>query len=100
MEPMIAVRMTMRERESLTWDDMANRDVPVPKTVARGRLWVTCEATAAQWATVARYADGQAEHWADDIGVTGEELAGVRRDAARCRRVAERIRSAVAGGAA
>jgi len=96
---MITVRMTRQEQAALTWDDLRHRGVPVPATVAAGRLWMTCEAAARDWEAIARYAAGQAEHWEDDIGVTSDEASLLRRDAARCRRVADRIRAALRGDA-
>lgn len=95
---MITVRLTRQEQEALTWDDLHRRSIPVPTEVSRGRRWVTVAATADEWRRIAAYADGQAEHWASDIGCGADESAAIRRDAARCRKVAARTRAAVAGG--
>lgn len=94
---MIPVRLTKQEQAALAWDDLRGRAVPIPTAVARGRRWDTFAATADDWLRLAAYAEGQAEHWTHDIGCDRDEAAGIRRDAERCRRVAERIRDSIGG---
>lgn len=92
---MITVRITKQEQAALVWDDMQNRSTPIASLVARGRRWDTFAATAEDWKRIAVYAIGQADHWTHDIGCGSDEMASIKRDARRCRNVADRIRAAV-----
>ncbi len=88
---MITVKLTQRECSALTFDDLRNRPVPNPRLVRSGRLWDHYAATAEEWATLADYADGQAEHWESG----GTDNPDSLEDGRRCRRAAARMRAAV-----
>jgi hypothetical protein len=88
---MITVKLTQNECAAMTFDDLQNRPVPEPRSVRSGKLWCHYAATAEEWATLADYADGQAEHWESG----GTDNPNSLEDGRRCRKAAARMRAAV-----
>ncbi len=88
---MITVKLTQRECSALTFDDLRSRGQPRPTTIKASVLWCHYAATAEEWATLADYADGQAEHWESG----GTDNPDSLEDGRRCRRAAARMRAAV-----
>lgn len=102
MNQTITIGLTQREEVALVWDDLHNREQveKMPSLVRRTKLWSYYCAPAGDWLRLARYADGQADHYLDGgMSCDADEARHIRADGHRCLKVAARIRAAVEAAA-